>query len=66
VADMPWSVRLFNEVAKRRKLRQQALENKIRSLKPEDRQKVRAYLSVNSGDEIFIRQLLGSGDEGNR
>ncbi|MGZ9011180.1 MAG: hypothetical protein ACXW2I_05650 [Burkholderiales bacterium] len=66
MADMPWSVRLFNEAAKRRKLRQQALENKIRSLKPEDRQKVRAYLSVNSGDEVFIRQLLGSGHEGNR
>lgn len=63
---MSWSIRLFNEASKRRKLRQQALENKLRSLKPEDRQKVRAYLSLNSGDELFIRQLLTTGNDQER
>jgi hypothetical protein len=42
---------------------QQQLEDKLRSFKPEDRQKIRAYLATNSGDITFVRQLLRSVSE---
>jgi hypothetical protein len=59
-AMMGWSTGLFSAASKKRKLRQKALEKRLRTLSPEDRQKVRAYLSINSGDEAFIPNLLGS------
>ena len=59
---MPWSIKIFNTASRRRKIRQDELEEKLRTFKPEDRQKVRAYLAVNGGDEAFIRQLLSSGN----
>jgi hypothetical protein len=58
-AMMGWSTGLFSAASKKRKLRQKALEKRLRTLSPEDRQKVRAYLSINSGDEAFIRQFAG-------
>jgi hypothetical protein len=58
-AMMGWSTGLFSAASKKRKLRQKALEKRLRTLRPEDRQKVRAYLSINSGDEEFIRQFAG-------
>jgi hypothetical protein len=44
----------------KRKRRQQALEQRLRALSPEDCQKVRAYLSVNAGDEVFVREFLSA------
>lgn len=61
---MPWSIKIFRK-ASRRKTHQKELEEKLRTFHPEDRQKVRAYLAVNGGDEAFIRQLLSSNDETN-
>ena len=43
--------------ALKKRKRDRTLDRCLSALSAEDRQKVRAYLAINSRDEAFIRQL---------
>jgi len=57
---MPWPISTLRK-AWRARSRQRALQARLETLSAQEYQSVRAYLSVNAADEIFIRTLLNSG-----
>jgi hypothetical protein len=57
---MPWPISTLRK-AWRARSRRRALQARLETLSAQEYQSVRAYLSVNAADEIFIRTLLNSG-----
>jgi hypothetical protein len=56
---MPWPISKLRN-AWRVRSRQRALQARLSTLTAQEYQSVRAYLSVNGGDEAFIRDFLAS------
>jgi hypothetical protein len=54
-----WPIRDLRKAWRQRR-RQRALRALLSTLTAREYESVRAYLSVNAGDEIFIRGLLSS------
>ena len=56
---MVWTITTVKKKWRARS-RDRQLAKRLNALPPEERQPVRAYLALNSLDEAFIRQLLGT------
>jgi hypothetical protein len=56
---MVWPISRLRNVLRARS-RRRALQARLSTLSAQEYQSVRAYLSVNAGDEVFIRSLLDS------
>lgn len=58
---MRWTIRNIKNAWRERNRRCQLAEG-LNALAPEDSQRVRAYLALNSRDETFIQELLKSAE----
>ena len=58
---MRWTIRNIKR-AWRERNRGRQLAKRLNALTPEESERVRAYLALNSRDEAFIRELLKSAE----